>query len=126
MSARNQLLVVVGLTIAILAVGTHECSRVQSEPVILATARSASEPRGAPEAGPGSVGRGMEEARSALAGLLTAALGDSGQVFLDSAEVESLLVSEQYGEWGANDPALRRAGLARELVGRLLKQTGSR
>ncbi|MBM3316207.1 hypothetical protein FJY71_10320 [candidate division WOR-3 bacterium] len=128
MKPGKQLLVVVGLTIAILTIGTRECSHLGAEPQIVETARAANA-GAAVHAGSGAVGGGdslfslFDEAapdgRQVLEELLALVGGDTSLLFADSAELDAALLNEQYGEWGAGYRDLTRHPAVQELLRRL-------
>jgi hypothetical protein len=114
------LLVVVGLTVLILLIGTHECARLGSAPEIMQTARASLArqstaqgrlpvPPGVEDMddegsyGPGApslFGEGKLDPAAVLQDLLLLVGGDTALLFADTSELDELLAGEQYGEWG--------------------------
>lgn len=114
-STRNQLLVVVGLTVLIMVTSIHECSRIPEEPEIIASAKIAV--AGAVDSTDEWVREENVAARHrALAELLVLLNADTADLISDSSAIGRCLLREQYGEWGEDDGYLARLALVRELA----------
>ncbi|MEO0074327.1 MAG: dihydropteroate synthase [candidate division WOR-3 bacterium] len=115
MKTRNQLLVVVGLTVLIMTASVHECSRLPEEPDIITSARMVLTLSGG-LSDTAAAAKGSETRRQRLRELLTMFGTDTADLLSDSSPIGRCLLREQYGEWGEDDEYLARLMLVRELA----------